>query len=301
VRGNLLRGLRGTEARSVYSGTLLPAFSENRLKRALQRQWIRHSVQRVDHLVVSSGVMRTFYESLGVTTPIAVIPNGVDLQRFRRPESDSEKRAERRRLGISDTADLILFIGSIIRRKGIDTLLLAFKSVAASNPRAELIMVGPLAAQASSGYSQFARHVHDLVRSSGAEDRIHFTGEVADVAAYLRAADLFVFPSRREGMGNVVLEAMATSLPAVLTPYEGLPSEFGEPGTQYVLVDRDPESLAAHMLMLLRDQGKRRTIGTAARRWVEEHMSLSMVIDSYVTLYRDLAAGNILRSDGQEA
>lgn len=283
-------GLARTDVRSVFTGTQVWTFSENPAKRLLQREWIRVPIQKVNHVIVSSVVMRDFYESLGVTIPMSVIPNGVDLQRFCLVDSVKEKESAREMLGIPAPADVVLFVGSIIHRKGVDVLLKAFARVAASNPLAELVLVGPRDEGGTEKAQTYSAQIDELVRKSGAADRIHFAGYAPNVDTYLRAADVFVLPSRREGMGNAVLEAMAMGIPAVLTPYLGLPGEFGEPGTQYLLSAPDADSLASHIELLLTDCDRRRAIGEAGRHWVEEHMDMSMVIDEYARIYHDLAA-----------
>jgi glycosyltransferase involved in cell wall biosynthesis len=226
---------------------------------------------------------------------MSVIPNGVDLQRFHSADPIGEKKSARAMLGTSATAEVVVFVGSIIHRKGVDVLLRAFARVAASNPLAELVLVGPREDSVSDEARTYGTRLDELVRRSGAGGRIHFAGYVENVATYLRAADVFVLPSRREGMGNVVLEAMAMGIPTVLTPYLGLPGEFGEPGTQYVLSGPDVDSLASHIESLLKDRDRRRTIGEEGRRWVEEHMGMSIAIDAYARIYRDLAVHGTVR------
>jgi glycosyltransferase involved in cell wall biosynthesis len=216
--------------------------------------------------------MRDFYWSLGVTAPMSVIPNGVDLERFRSNDLEREKHLARQILGISTMANVVLFVGSIIHRKGVDLLLSAFTRVAAVNPRAELVLVGPRDDGGTEGERAFQARIDELVRKSGVAERIRFTGHVAAVDTHLRAADVLVLPSSREGMGNVVLEAMATGVPTVLTPYLGLPDEFGAPGVQYVLSAPEADCLATHIQSLLEDMG------------------MSDVIDAYARIYHDLAA-----------
>ena len=293
------RGLLGTGARGVFTGTQMWAFSGNPVKRVLQRHWIRVPIQGLDHVVVSSTVMRDFYRSLGVRVPISVIPNGVNLERFRVDDPEGERQSARESLGISMTANVVVFVGSIIRRKGVDLLIEAFARVAAADPLAELVLVGPRDDGETEEARAFSAQIDKLVTGSCASDRIHFAEYVPNVDDYLRAADCFVLPSRREGMGNVVLEAMAMGIPTVLTPYLGLPREFGRPGRQYVLSGLDPVSLAANIESLLTDRIRRRAVGEEGRRWVAEHMSMTTAIDAYANIYRDLAACGTVRTQNR--
>ncbi|MDP2483865.1 MAG: glycosyltransferase family 4 protein [Candidatus Palauibacterales bacterium] len=283
------RGLRGMGRKParLFTGTLIPGTAGGYPARFKQRLWLRHAIGAMDHLVVSSDVMGEYYRSLGIGTPRTVIPNGVNLSRFRPVGSAADRRAARAGLGLPEDAEVLLFIGSIIRRKGVDLLVDSFLRLSAGRPNAHLLIVGP---EGSSTDDRELRSEIDrmLITCAGA-DRVHFVGQVPMADPYYRAADLFVLPSRREGMGNVVLEAMATELPVVLTPYVGLPEELGDPGREYILCEHDADALASEIGALLDDPDRRLSLGTAARRWMEEHMDMEVVIDDYARLYQNLA------------
>ena len=93
--------------------------------------------------------------------------------------------------------------------------------------------------------------VAELVANSGAADQVHFAGIVDDVENYLRAADISILASSREGTPNSVLEAMATGLPCVVTPYLGLSEGIGKPGEHYLLVEREEGAIAGALGDLL--------------------------------------------------
>lgn len=274
----------------VYTHTMVGELSAKPWKRRLQPFYWRLPFQCVDCVVVSSGVMRDALRDIGVTTPIEVIPNGLDLDRFRPVASPSARNALRERLGLDPAAELILFVGSISPRKGLDVLAEAWSLLGRKRPRAHLVLVGP-------GHHEirpwepgadFQARVKATLARSGAKDRVIFTGLVDNVEAYLQAADVFVFPSRREGMPNVVPEAFGCGLASILTPFIGLPDEFGRPGEHYMLVERTPEALARAMTTLLDNSERRRQLGSQARQWVEAHMDVERSLDQYAALYREL-------------
>jgi glycosyltransferase involved in cell wall biosynthesis len=192
-------------------------------------------------------------------------------------------------LGLGAESEIVLFVGPLTKRKGLDCLAAAWKRVARERPHAHLVLVGPERAPHAEGGS-FGEWIRaQLGRGVGA-DRVTFAGRVSNVEEYLRAADLFVFPSRWEGMPNVVCEAFASGLACILTPFLGLPAEFGTPGEQYILVDHDPEHLGAAISTLLANPELRGTLGRAARAWAEDHLDREQSLDQWAALCRDVAA-----------
>ena len=282
--------LRSLGIPTVYTRTLLPdARARPWVKREAWKRFVRGPMQLVDVVVVSSLVMEKSLRALGVTTDIRVIPNGVDTTRFCPPRTTASRVRARDKLHIPQNAKVALFLGPIVKRKGIDLLLEAWKTLAAQWPDLHLILAGPRLDFARTTETRFGELVMALVEASGAEDRVHFTGMVEDPEAYMQAADLFVFPSRREGMPNVVPEAMATGLPVIMTPFQGLPSEFGQAGQHYLLAEFTADNLAEHIGRLLADGGLRRTMGAAAREWAQTQLDVASSIQRYANLYGELA------------
>jgi glycosyltransferase involved in cell wall biosynthesis len=184
---------------------------------------------------------------------------------------------------------MVVAVGAIIPRKGIELLLEAWIRLARRFPEAHLVLVGARTDESNPILAGFHRRLEALAAASGAPDRIHFTGHVDNVDAYLRASDIFVFPSRKEGMCNAVLEAMASGVPVILTPHMGLPKDFGEPGQQYLLVDRNPEAIALAIANLLQNEELCSSLGPRGRGWVEKVMDLEPILDRYAALYIELA------------
>jgi glycosyltransferase involved in cell wall biosynthesis len=114
-------------------------------------------------------------------------------------------------------------------------------------------------------------------------------GQSDEVPGWLRAADLFALASEREGMPNSVLEAMATGLPVVLTPFAGLSDDFGVPGEHYELAQRSSSAVAQAIEGLLEDAPRRRERSLQARRLMEKTMDLDHCVGRYAELYHELA------------
>lgn len=283
----LLR-LRYLNIPTVFTCTMTKDLSSSPLKRVLQRRYWRLPFQLVDCVVVSSGVVREMVRGLGVTGRIEVIPNGVDIHRFRPAVNSAERQKIRQALGIGEEEPIIITVGAVEPRKGTDLLLAAWCQLVPRCLQSHLVIVGPRQDLADPALEDFRRKLEALVVASGAPDRVHFVGRVENVEEYLRAADVFVFTSLREGMGNVVLEAMASGLPVITTPFLGLPDEFGQPNEHYLLVDRDPSLLSSLIEKVLKERALQAKMGLSARQWVEAQMDVERSLDQYATLYREL-------------
>ena len=279
----------------VFVHTMLGELSSRFWKRSLQRLYWRPNFQLMDCVVVSSEVARDNLRGIGVKSRIEVIPNGVALDRFSPVESEGAKSRLRERLELDSDVEVVLFVGPIVARKGVDLLVEAWKSVAPKRPRARLVLVGPRYQDAGvslRGGPGFQIALEKGIRESGLEDRVVFTGPVDEIEAYYKAADVFVFPSKREGMPNAVLEAFACGLSVILTPFLGLPAEFGRAGEHYVLADRNPGALAEAINGLLADDAQRRSLAHRGRDWVRDHMAVEASLDRFAALYRELVPGS---------
>jgi glycosyltransferase involved in cell wall biosynthesis len=273
----------------VYGYTVMVEFPANPVKRAFRRWTWRRLYHEMDCVVVGSTVLRDSLREVGIRTRIEVIPNGVDLQRFRPAADESERTECRTALGFTADQRIVTFVGAVSPRKGADLLLEAWLRLAPRFPDAHLVVVGARKDLGRPNLESFARNLEALAQASGSPERIHFPGLVDNVEDYLRASDVFVFPSRREGMPNTVLEAMACGLPVVVCPFLGLPEEFGHSSQGQILVNHASEEIAAGIGTVLEDNGLRTALGTQARRWVEENMDLETSLDRYAALYHELA------------
>jgi glycosyltransferase involved in cell wall biosynthesis len=177
---------------------------------ALPVAWLEPLRRDVDEVWVPSAYVRRMYLDAGVAPDrVHVVPNGVDLERFR-PDGP------RLELDAPDGLRL-LFVGGAISRKGIDVLLSAYREAFAGRTDVALIvkdfgMDGPYRAADRS-------ELERLARDGGAPRVVHLTRELddAEMAALYRACDVLVHPYRGEGFAMPVLEAMASGLPVVVT------------------------------------------------------------------------------------
>jgi glycosyltransferase involved in cell wall biosynthesis len=123
-------------------------------------------------------------------------------------------------------------------------------------------------------------------RHAGVDDWLVFTGAVHDVPAYLRAADVFVLPSRREGLPVALLEAMACGLPCVASRLPGSTDTIIDDGVNGVLTPPgDAGALAAAIASLLSDPARARRLGAAARATITHRFSSGTIADRWLDAY----------------
>ena len=219
---------------------------------------------------------------------LRVIPQGVDTAAFA-PADDRD--AVRRELELPVDGPLCVFVGSLIERKGLDLVLRAWPALHASHPTAHLVLVGkerfPEDAAAAAWLARQWSHVPE-----GARRHIHRVGVRGDVGRYLQASDLSVFPSRREGFGTVIIEAMSCGLPCIVAELPGITDYIfeGNGSDGVVIPQDDPEALAHSAGLLLSDVPRRGDMGRRARQRVLNTFDLGLVANEYVAYYAALTA-----------
>lgn len=286
----LLKELRRRGIPMLYAVTVAPP------PKAAKRKWYslkqRKEIQLfnlLDCIVTNNQPLKEFVRKVGIKTRVEIIPNGVDLTRFRPAENDAERQPLRRRLGIGTEDMMITSVGGIMPRKGSDLLIEAWAGLARDYTNVHLVLVGPRKDIEQPGLKAFRRKLETLVQQSGAPQRIHFTGLSDEVDSLIRASDIFVLPSEREGMPNSVLEAMASRVPVVITPFKGLSSDLGTPGSHYLLCERTTQALASTLRTLLDNTELRQRIAQQGYDWVTRTLSLDKSLDRYAALYHELA------------
>jgi glycosyltransferase involved in cell wall biosynthesis len=200
--------------------------------------------------------------------PLAVRPND-----FARPDPDSVV-AIRERYG----PKILLAVGRLVYYKGYEYLIKGMRNVEAA-----LLIVGEGPLRAS---------LEELARLQGVADRVHFLGEVKDIAPHYHAADVFVLPSiaRSEAFGIVQLEAMSCGTPVVNTSLDtGVPFVSLHGVTGLTVPPADSDALAGAINVLLDRPQLRASMGAAARHRVLAHFTVATMADATLALLQQAA------------
>ncbi len=226
----------------------------------------------------ASGVIATTHtyaatsRSLWKMAPV-VIPNAVDAQRFNPQVSGFSVR---RRHEIPEGEPLVIFVGRLVRHKGIEYLLQAIRQL-----EARLLVIGG---------GDYAGKLRGLAESLGLGEKVVFVGHVpeSEKPEYFAACDLLVLPSvsRLEAFGIAALEAMASGKPVVVSDVPGV-REVIDDGVEGLLAEpMNPDDIAIKVRHLLEDPQERKAMGLAGRRKVEKSFTVQKVVDGLEALYQ---------------
>lgn len=215
------------------------------------------------------------------------IPQAADLARFA-PAGPAAKVSIRLQEGIPPEAPVVLFVGALVERKGIDLLLKAWPTVVREHPRALLVMTGPPGDRESSiDDSTFAMAMKGLANAPECRGSVRFLGFRPDIERIFQAADIFVLPSRAEGFPSVVAEAMATGLPCILSNLPGVARAAIRNGIEGIIVSINGwAELAGALKLLLANPARAQALGQNARARAITHYSQDAAADLYAKLYR---------------
>lgn len=206
-----------------------------------------------------------------------LIEGGVDVEAVGRAEPYG--RAE---LNVNENETLLLWAGRLDPVKGLDTLIAAVDRVRAGHPVRLLL----------AGEGDYRPTVERLIESHQLQSVVTMLGHRDDVHRLMRTADIFVFPSRTEGMPNALLEAMAAGCPVITTSTAGCRDVVTENETG-MLVDVDqPEQLTVAITRLITDRPLTNRLAQHAARHARKRFAISTMFQRYANLYSAVEASD---------
>ena len=236
-------------------------------------------------VAISTAIQQEIVAAGAATERVALIPHGVDTRRFR-PADSREKMDLRRVVGLPEGGELVVFTGRLLRGKGIEILLDAFERVVEVRREARLVLVGDGGDQTLSVEKALRARVADGALAT----RVTFAGRVENVEDYLRAADVFAFPSFFEAMPLSVLEATSCGLACVASAVGGIVDVIEDGRSGILLPPGDADALARTLTSLLGDAAKRSALGSSARERAVALFDFDATVGRYATLFEDLVA-----------
>lgn len=211
----------------------------------------RVQLNQLEAVVTPSPPIADILREWGVRRPISAIPTGVDIERYRKPASDTTLR----KLGIDPRRPTLTFVGRLAPEKNYELLLQAFDFVHHVMPEVQLVLIGP---------GPDTDTIKAWVTAHKLTDSVVLTGGLPPEQTWplFGRGDIFVFPSLTDTQGIVVVEAMAAGIPVIAANYLG-PSAIVIDGKTGYLLPNSFLRFGEKIIELLADSSKRTTMGKA--------------------------------------
>jgi 1,2-diacylglycerol 3-alpha-glucosyltransferase len=274
----------------LYAAAYIPLLPEE-ISASFLQSYMPPFCSAVDLVISPSPGMADVLRKLGVTCPVEVVPNGVELERYQAACEDC-----RHEFGFAAEDILLVYSGRLGPEKSVDFLINAFAGVAEAVDKVHLLIIG-------SGPEE--KDLRKLAIETGMSDRIHFYGMIAYdlMPQYLKMCDVFVTASVTEVHPLSVIEAMASGLPALGIHSVGVGDTI-EDGRTGLLARQNQAAFSAKLTRLCLDRTLRKQMGLAARKASEkyavEHAMQTMLAHYerlvFAALPRRRSLGSRLRS-----
>jgi L-malate glycosyltransferase len=251
--------------------------------RKLLSPFFMWGLRSANHMIaISDELQQRSYQAGFDDKVVKKIFNGFDEENFFIPGL-ALKTELRQKLNIPASTPVFLSVGKVEYRKGYDLLLQAFADIQKAMPDAVLVVVGPDNVETNSYYVNLLAFIteHQL-------KNIHFVGRQYNVHEFTKASDYFLFCSRQEGFGTVMIEAMACGLPTIAMNIQGVTEDIVTDARIGIInYSHDPAEFAQQTLNLIQ-AAKQEDIQLAVKA-LSNQFSISNIAKSYISLYHQLS------------
>lgn len=208
--------------------------------------------------------------------------NGIDTDHFNPSHiSDSDKLYLKNELGIAENDFLFVFIGRLVKDKGIDELVLAFVALNKVRSNIKLLLVGPF----EGDLNPISQENLDEINTN---KNIISVGFQKDVRPYLAISNVLVFPSYREGFGNVIAQAGSMGLPSIVSNITGCNEIIVEGENGVIIPSKDSNAVYNAMLRFIEDKDLLNKLKSNARRMIVERYEQKVVWHAILAEYNRL-------------
>ncbi len=242
--------------------------------------WIERFLGRwTDRLITLTHRGREEHVARRILPPEKIVPiySGIRLEIFQNFEPSKELQAKifsgippGPRIGLG---------GRLVPVKGHRYLLEAVPRIVRDVPDARFLLAGD---------GPLRKELEKKCRELGINSSVFFLGSQKDIRPFLYGVDLIVLPSLNEGMGRILLEAQAMGKPVIGTSVGGIPEVIRGEETGLIIPPKDPEALAAAILQLLKDPGRRERMGQRAKEWVDQRFGVERMVEQAASVYEAL-------------
>jgi glycosyltransferase involved in cell wall biosynthesis len=246
------------------------------------RSYEKKLMNRSDALIaVSKYTVNELTELYGIKEEkIHVIYNGVDVDKFKPRPNRAELRQE---FGLEEDKKIVLFVGRLYHRKGLEILLQSIPPVLKEFRNVKFVISGK-------GFKKKEESLRNLAKELNIEDHVKFLGYVPDekLPRLYSASDIFVLPAIYENFPFAILEAQSTGLPVVSTNVGGIPEFLVDNENGFVIDPGDSTQLTQRVLTLLQNPKLAKEMGDRGRKLIEEKFDWRLITGQVIDLYHKL-------------
>ncbi|MCK4386503.1 MAG: glycosyltransferase family 4 protein [Candidatus Pacebacteria bacterium] len=245
--------------------------------RFIKKQF-RNIFRRADRIQCISSYLADWAKKMGATCPIEVIPNGVDINKFKSQKSKVKSQKLREELKIKENEKVILTVSRLVKKNGIEDLIKAGQYL--NFPFKILI----------AGAGEDEEKLKNLAKELNLQNKIIFLGHIdhSELPSYYALADVFVRPSLSEGLGNVFLEAMAAGTPVIGTPVGGIPDFLKDGETGLFCEVQNPKSIAEKIQLLLNNPNLANTLTQNASQLIAQKYDWNLIAKKMQNIFEKM-------------
>jgi glycosyltransferase involved in cell wall biosynthesis len=258
------------------------------LSRIILFIFLNRTFSLFNQIVCSTNLLKHDFLKLGIPDAlISVIYNGVDIQKFTKVDLKTKLQL-REKYGLNTEKVVLLFVGLFVERKGVDYLVRLYEKFIVANPnnKSILLMVGDEMLDINENSEEFKKRWTNLRKKAEKDGLVQFHNFSKDIHEYYKMADIFIFPSKLEGMPNVLIESMASGLPILVNRFEGFSEDYGKAGNEYDWICYEVEKDLYNLTNFVFDLEKRNHFGSNALIHARKNFDLIESVHKYITLLK---------------
>ncbi|MFH0955624.1 MAG: glycosyltransferase family 4 protein [Candidatus Falkowbacteria bacterium] len=231
-----------------------------------------------DFITAISQYLKNFALKQGATSPIEIVPNGVDIKHFTEDCKIEDLIALKSKLGELEKDKFIITTSRLVEKNAVDDIIKALEHLP-DNIKLLILGVGPDESSLKS-----------LVKNLKLENRVLFLGQVNQeyLPKYLKISDIFIRPSLAEGLGISFLEAMAAGVPVIATPVGGIVDFLRDGQTGLFCEVRNPKSIAQKAKIYLENKELTETIKINARELVIKNYDWDLIAEKMKSIFNSV-------------
>lgn len=239
----------------------------------------RHTLARASRVIAVSSAVAKELRRIVNESQIALIPNGIDVERFERARAGFDRAQFLRRMGLPGECLLVGSVGELRTLKRHDDFIRGAAKIVSRFPETHFVLAGV------DTTGDVRKQLEKLVVELGLKDCFHFLGWVDDAESLLCGMDVFVSASETESFGLAMAEAMAAGTPVVATRTEGAQEVVEDQKTGLLVPIGDVDRIAEAVASLLANAERRHTMGAHANEAANTRFSLNRMVDEIEKIY----------------